>query len=346
MSTNRHPDSDTPADHTNHGLGLRPAKSKLRRWGTFALSLVLLGGAGYFVYAATDGFDELWESVRSAPWWMIVLIVISPMGNHISVALCLQALQSRHGKVGIIEMFVLVGSAWLLNYMPMRPGLFGRIGYHKAINKIRLRDSLESSIWSGILAGIANGLMVGVALVMVRVESGWSVALPAVPVAVMFMLSPLMPGKRSRLIMLALAYRQIDVIVWLGRYWLVFTVLGLDMGLGNIALISAVSQLTSLFPLTGSGLGFREWGVGLTASASGYALDTALTGDLINRAAETIIVFPVGLVCTGIVARHWKGMHAVHHAQGVAQLAEDDPRAEPEEDHEPGHASKQDPAEG
>lgn len=346
MPINRHSDSEIPAEHADHGLGLRPAKSKLRRWGTFVLSLVLLGGAGYFVYAATDGFDQLWDSVRSAPWWMIVLIVISPMGNHISVALCLQALQSRHGKVGIREMFVLVGSAWLLNYMPMRPGLFGRIGYHKAINKIRLRDSIESSIWSGVLAGIANGLMVVVALLMVRFDSWWSIALPAVPVALMFMLSPMMPGKRSRLMMRALAYRQIDVIVWLGRYWLVFTVLGLDMSLGNIALVSAVSQLTSLFPLTGSGLGFREWGVGLTASVSGYALDTALTGDLINRAAETMIVFPVGLICTAIVARHWKGMHAVHHANRSALLAEDDSRAETQQDHEPGDAPEQDPVEG
>ncbi|MDF1869816.1 MAG: hypothetical protein P1U30_05450 [Phycisphaerales bacterium] len=282
--------------------------SKARSAAMFVLSMVLLVGAGYFVYTATDGLEGVWDSVRTAPWWMIALIILGPMGNHISVALCLQALQSRHGKVGIIEMYVLVGSAWLFNYMPMRPGLIGRIGYHKSINNIRLRDSLESSVWSGILAGIANGLMLPIAFLMMMVPQGWSLLLPFVPVVVAILLSMVLAGRRKKLIILALAYRQLDVIVWLGRYWLAFEVLGLDVSIGDIAVISAVSQLASLMPLTGSGIGFREWAVGLMASAGGHAMGTAMAGDLINRAAETFVVVPVGLVCTALVARHWKGI--------------------------------------
>ena len=299
----------------------------------FVLSMVLLVGAGYFVYTATDGLEGVWDSVRTAPWWMIALIILGPMGNHISVAMCLQALQSRHGKVGIIEMYVLVGSAWLFNYMPMRPGLIGRIGYHKSINNIRLRDSLESSVWSGILAGIANGLMLPIACLMMMVPQGWSLLLPFVPVVVAILLSMVLTGRRKKLIILALAYRQLDVIVWLGRYWLAFEVLGLDLSIGDIAGISAVSQLASLMPLTGSGIGFREWAVGLMASAGGHAMGTAMAGDLINRAAETFVVVPVGLVCTALVARHWKGIRDARIVLET-ELAEDDSRTDSKDEDE------------
>lgn len=284
-----------------------PRKASRRRSVlTFVVSALLLGGAGYFVFSGSGDFDEVQASLKSTPWWMLGLILLGPVGNHVSVAFCLHSLQSRHGRVGLLEMYVLVGSAWLLNYLPMRPGLIGRIGYHKAVNKIRLRDSLESSIWSGILAGIANGVLLVVAYIMTLIPGGWSVLLPGIPVALMFMVSFFIKGRWIRLMVRALAFRQIDVIVWLWRYWLVFHVLGLEISLAEIAFISAISQLTSLIPITGSGIGFREWAVGFTASASGHVMKTALAGDLINRAAETMIVFPVGLVCSAIVARKWK----------------------------------------
>ncbi len=311
----------------------------------FFISMVLLGLAGYFVYTGTDGMSDVWGSVQSTPWWMLVLIVLGPMGNHLSVAMCLHSLQSRHGKVGVCEMFVLVGSAWLLNYLPMRPGLIGRIGYHKAVNKIRLRDSVESSIWSGVLAGIANVALVLVAMVMMRISSNWAMLLPAVPVVVMFGLVAFMPGRRSKLMMRALAYRQIDVIVWLGRYWLAFEVLGLEMSLADIAMVSAVSQLASLMPLTGSGIGFREWAVGLTASASGHALGTAIAGDLINRVAETLVVVPVGLICSAIIARNLQKRKAAG-SQGEDGLAEDDSESDAQQDDQAGNTSEQEPSKG
>lgn len=338
------PDQSTPDDMPSSIATATRGGSKTRSAVMFVVSMILLVGAGYFVYSATDGLDGVWGSIKSAPWWMIVLIVLGPMGNHVSVALCLQALQSRHGKVGLIEMYVLVGSAWLFNYMPMRPGLIGRIGYHKSINNIRLRDSLESSVWSGILAGIANGLMLPIAFVMMMVpeeNAGWSLLLPFVPVVVAFVVSMLLSGPKKKLIVLALAYRQLDVIVWLGRYWLAFEVLGLDVSIGDIAVISAVSQLASLMPLTGSGIGFREWAVGLMASAGGHAMGTAMAGDLINRAAETLVVVPVGLICTALVARHWRGVRDGRILLETG-LAEDDSGTNAEDEDESRDSREQD----
>ncbi|MFK7758984.1 MAG: hypothetical protein AB8C13_03435 [Phycisphaerales bacterium] len=293
-------------DTTEIESRLSRPKSKTRSILITVVSILLLAGAGYFVFSGSGGMMDEWESVRSSPWWMIVLVILGPLGNHLSVAMCLRALLNRFGNIGKREMIVLVGSAWLFNYLPMRPGLIGRMGYHKSVNKIRLRDSFQCSVWSGVLAGVSNGIMLIVAILMTLIGSRWSILMPALPVVGMFVIAGVMQDQSRRLMFQALAFRLIDVIVWLGRYWLAFRVLGLEMDIADIAIISAVSQLASLMPLTGSGLGFREWGVGLTASAGGYAMKTAIAGDLINRAAETLIVFPVGLVCTGIIARHFK----------------------------------------
>ncbi len=320
-----------------------PKKSKTRSAIMFVVGLALLVGGGYFVYQSTDGLEGVWDSVRTAPWWMIALIIISPMGNHLSVSMCLHALQSRHGKVGIFEMFILIGSAWMFNYLPMRAGLLGRIGYHKSINKIRIRDSLESSIWSGVLAGISNIILLGVAMLMTWIDASWSILLLAAPVLLIFVLSVFMPTRKTTLLMRALAYRQIDVIVWLGRYWLIFEILGPEMDIGYIAIISAASQIASLMPLTGSGVGFREWAVGLTASVGGHAMETAMTGDIINRAAETLIVVPVGLVCTAVVAKWWKERGG---EKSVAELSEDETRADADDQNQSRHAGEQDPSVG
>ena len=310
MPENHHADPDSNASDPGivqgDGVVVTAKKSKTRSWVMFVISIGLLIGAGFYVYSATDGLEEQWEAVRTAPWWMIGLIIAGPLGNHLSVSMCLHALLSRHGKLGKREMAVLIGSAWLLNsYLPMRPGLIGRVGYHKSVNNIRLRDSIESSIWSGVLSGVSNSALLGIAFLMTVINAGWSAWLPAVPVVLWFGISTMMPGKKSRLIMRALAYRQLDVIVWLGRYWLAFTVLDLDMSMADIAMVSAVSQFVTLIPLTGGGLGFREFSVGLVASAVGGQMDLAVLADLINRGAETLIVVPVGLVCTWIVARWW-----------------------------------------
>lgn len=355
------PDSSPPTEPISdieeavsiEGVVASKKKSKARSTVIFIFGLLLLSGAAYFVYKSTNGLEGVWDSVKSAPWWMIVLIIISPMGNHLSVSMCLHSLQSRHGKIRVGEMFVLIGSAWMFNYLPMRAGLIGRIGYHKSINKIRIRDSLESSIWSGVLAGISNVILLGVAMVMTMIGEKWAITLLAVPVACFFVFALFMPTRNTTLLMRALAYRQIDVIVWLGRYWLAFEVLGLDMNIGDIAVVSAVSQLASLMPLTGSGVGFREWAVGLMASAGGHAMGTAMAGDIINRAAETMIVVPVGLVCTAVVARWWKQRGGEESSEGPAEdrlaedrLTEDDPRPDTNDEDQSGHARKQDPSVG
>ncbi|MGV6814926.1 MAG: hypothetical protein ACWA5W_07965, partial [Phycisphaerales bacterium] len=130
----------------------RPTRARLRERIGFVIGLVLLAGAAAYLISAPDQMHEFLEQLKHAPLWAVVVVIVGPIVNWVCVGLCLHALVRRHGKIGRGEMLALVGSAWLLNHLPMRPGLVGRIGYHAKINSIRVRDSIEASIWSVVHA--------------------------------------------------------------------------------------------------------------------------------------------------------------------------------------------------
>jgi hypothetical protein len=108
-----------------------------------------------------------------------------------------------------------------------------------------------------------------------------------------------------------MALRAADVLVWVARYWVVFRLVGAPLGVAESVAVAGVCQLTLNIPLIGNGLGIREWAVGLTAAnlppgvfdqSGRVAFGSALTADLINRAAELLAAVPVGLLSAGMLA--------------------------------------------
>lgn len=327
------------------GSNERPGRSPIRRVG-FVLGLILLCAAAVYVLADPTQIREFGSQVRHAPLWAAALVVFGPLLNWVFVSQCLWALNRRHGQIQRREMLALVGSAWLLNHLPMRPGLVGRIGYHAKVNKIRVRDSVEASIWSVVHAAVANAVALGLTLLVnPAIGIGRLTLILLIPVGALILLSVLAETKSDQLglLMRGLLWRYADLLVWMLRYAAAFAILGIQITPVQIALITAVSQLAQVIPITGGGLGFREWGVGLTASLTRGAQDitmrTAIGADVINRIAETIIVIPLGLICTGIVARRYKRVMAM---QG--ESAEDQPVGHAQKQNEPGQSGEQHPA--
>jgi len=311
--------------------GRRGWRGGWRSWTAFTLGLALLGAAAYAVVRSGADLGDPIETLRAAPLWLKALVIVSPAANLLCVTMCFHALQRRFAPVPIVEMGELIGSAWLLNHLPMRPGLVGRIGYHKRVHGIRVRDSVGTTVWSVALAGAANAALVVVALVMPgagdRAPWSWAgspIAWVAAPSAMAFAAALFVPRGHARLIVLALGWRSLDVVVWYLRYGLAFSILGIGLPAPMIALISAVSQLVSLVPFTGSGLGFREWGVGLSADAGGAATSAGIAADLLNRAAELIVVIPVGLWCS------WRLSARMLARRRAARSAEDQTHGAPD----------------
>lgn len=323
----------------------QPRRTGIRRFG-FVTGLVLLCAAAVYVLADPSQIGAFAQQVRHAPLWAAALVILGPILNLVFVSQCLWALNRRHGEIARTEMLALVGSAWLLNHLPMRPGLVGRIGYHAKVNKIRVRDSVEASIWSVVHAAIANAVALGLAVLLdPQIGIGQLTLVMLIPVGMLILLCVLAETKSDQLglMMRGLMWRYADLLVWMLRYAAAFAILGVQITPVQIALITAVSQIAQIIPITGGGLGFREWGVGLTATLTKgtqeIAMRTAVGADVINRIAETIIVIPVGLICTGIVARRFKA------ATGEQQpSAEDQPVGHAQQQDEAGQAREQDPA--
>jgi hypothetical protein len=114
--------------------------------------------------------------------------------------------------------------------------------------------------------------------------------------------------------------RVLDMLVWTARYWVAFRLLGQEISPVAALIFAGVSQVALLIPLTGNGLGAREWGIGLAArwmpggvSSLSGAMAVGLAADLVNRAAEIAASMPVGLCCSAYVARR---LARAHHAPG------------------------------
>lgn len=333
----------------------RPAK-QMRRLIGFVIGLGLLVGAGVFLASDPEQLRVFGDHLRHAPLWAIVVVFVGPVFNWLCVGLCLHALVRRHGLVGRVEMLSLVGSAWLLNHLPMRPGLVGRVGYHAKVNNIRVRDSIEASVWSMVHAAIANAIALAIVLFIPSETSLLMLVLVLMIPMTLFVFMSIAGFMRSDslgYLMLGLVYRNGDVLVWMIRYAAAFAMLGITISPIQIVLITAASQIAQVIPITGGGLGFREWGVGLAArmgvGGAAVTMRTAIGADVINRIAETIIVVPLGMICSALVARRlsvWNAQRAngtVEEGTTQDELAEDESADHSKDQDEPGEPGEQEP---
>ena len=95
---------------------------------------------------------------------------------------------------------------------------------------------------------------------------------------------------------------------------MVFGLVGQSLTFEQACAIAAVSQAATAVPISGNGLGLREWAVGLTATAlpSWFASDpetgpssmvVSVAADLVNRGVEMAVALPVGIVGILIVSK-------------------------------------------
>lgn len=205
----------------------------------------------------------------------------------------------RYGRVGFFEMQALIAASTLVNFVPLRPGLFGRIAYHKTINAIPATDSAKTVAQAVLLsvlvaAYLAGALMVG--------SLGWVPLWLAVGLPV-----PLLAAgtihRPARVWCAAAGVRYLEVMVWALRYHAAFSLLEVELGPTGALAMACVSMVAMFAPFTGNGLGVREWSIGLAARLLRRSdLAVGLTADLLNRAAELITVLVLGLVGMGWLA--------------------------------------------
>lgn len=298
------------------GDGWRASRG-LRRWG-FVAGLLLLAGAVYAGFRGTDP-SQLVRALRDAPVPLLVAGLTLPILNWILSAHVLWLLSRRFAPVPWGDMTLLAGAAGLANYLPLRPGMLGRVAYHKKFHGLAVTHSARVLVES-VLCGLP-GLAATLAVALLWSSRG-PMAIVLIPLALLA-LSLAVVFARARLapIVYACWVRWLDTLVWVGRYWVVLAIVGWGGGAGGgesprfeqAAALACVSQIASLVPLAGNGLGLREWAVGLTSSilpewargvaSDGAALKIGLQADLVNRALELPAAIVVGVLCGSVLAR-------------------------------------------
>lgn len=254
---------------------------------------VLLLAAIVVVLSSGTTLDAVRTSLAAAPGDRIALLLLSVLASVVLSGWLFHLLTNRFGHVGFIEMQSLMAATTLANYLPLRPGLLGRVLWHKRRNDIRARDALRTILEAALLTALSLAVMVPTILVAraANLPLGLALAAPAIIAAALLV-------KRSfRPLVLAWLIRYAETLLTGLRYHIAFELVGSPVAAETSLAIACVSMVASLVPLVSNGLGLREWAVGLLAPVlAGATLDEGLAAELINRAAEVLVVIPTGLL--------------------------------------------------
>ena len=284
-----------------------PRRSTLRVVG-YAVGILLLSAAIAAVFSRADAG---WiDALKRVPPVSLALLVLLPLVNVAINAECFRLLLRSHARVSRTEMLALIASSWLLNHLPLRPGLLGRVAYHHAVHGIRPASSARAVVESIVLGAVAFALFLAGVFATIKLATPLPAAAAllalAAPLAAMHIqklrakasnTNPDAAPPLAATYLMVLLLKIADHAVWWARYAIACSAVGLSVSPLESAALAAVAQAAMLIPLAGNGLGLREWAIAtaLAAGASDRTLANAITPDLVNRAAEVLAALAAGI---------------------------------------------------
>lgn len=318
------PLGDASRNDADGQVGASPARRWIGRL-SFWIGCVLLIAAIVFAWRRRYVLGEAWSALRDPDPLLVGVLICATCLNLAISALVLSVLIRRYGRVGLLEMQGLTAATALVNYLPMRPGLLGRIAYHHHVNQIRPVHTLATAIAASIISVIAAGWLAlavwcsGAArsdAAGAAVQSGtallWWVCVPIVVLAVLVL------PRRTRVWAVATLLRYAEMFTWAARYWAAFGLLGQPIGAGTAVALACVGVIATMVPLVSNGLGVREWAVGalspyLAMGAEAATMPFGIAAELVNRAAELVVVVIAGSVGSVYLAARQRGIQAARH---------------------------------
>lgn len=287
-----------------------PSQRAVRIRGAF-LGLLLLAAAVAAIVSRRSATERVSDAFLNAPTWMFMALALSVAITPLLTAAVFWILTRRYGRVGFGEMGSLILAAWLLNYLPLWPGMFSRVAYHRLVNGIPVRDSARVIVQAGAVSGIAAGL-VGVLVLAVALPlgiTGWSAATVGVSGGMICAALALVTCRSAKMPHMwryfgTTAVRTLELSVWALRYALAVRIVGGEVSADGALTIAALVQIAVLLPIAPNGIGVREWAVGIAASgfAIGIAAETGLAAGLLDRGMEVLVAVPLGLMAAGWLA--------------------------------------------
>lgn len=306
-SPDSHADSSASSRDNGPGKGdvtlcAGRARAARRITGGLAGFALFAGAVAAIIYGGSDTRSAV-QRLLGAPAPILALLLLLPVANLMLTSLCFQALTRRYAFIESREMHALIAASFLLNFLPLRPGLFGRVAYHTRVNKMRVRDTARVLVEA--LGCTAVAMLLLLATIALTRVSG-AVAATFMGTATIWIVLVWIRARRTlnnsmRAYALATLLRLADILLWGGRYVMVFTLLGKPIAAREGVSLAVVANAASLIPLAGNGLGLREWAVGVVAAmlpshgTSEIVIETGLSADLVNRASEIIVAVVLGV---------------------------------------------------
>lgn len=333
-----------PPSRPPDGPGLQPGGFAARsRWLVFSLALAMLGLAVFAAWSLmAGGSPRALAAAVSArfAWWHVPVLVGVPLANWWLSSLVFWLLTRRVGAVGLAEMAALLGLSLVLNYAPLKPGLLGRMAYHRLVNRMPL-PAVALTVLQAVLASAA-GVAVTLAAAAVFAADEPVVRWVCLVGVLGFLAVGVLAGTRlvradlagagsaglaglAGTLCACAAIRVVETLLWAVRYAVALWLLGVELSPAEALVLSAVSQAASLLPVQ---VGTREWAVGFAAAVmpavrlapagagAGSAtagltggltggLGAGLTADLLCRGADVLAALPAA-------AWGWWWMHQRH----------------------------------
>ncbi|MSR34146.1 MAG: hypothetical protein EXS12_05025 [Phycisphaerales bacterium] len=194
-------------------------------------------------------------------------------------------------RVEFREMLALICASTLGNFIPLQPGLIGRIAFHHQVHGIAVPYSVLIAIQSTALTGFA-ALWIGAGLAITHAtQLSWIAAILSPMLLVPFLRNP-----TAREFAAAFFIRIFETCVWALRIHISFHLIGQDIDASAALALACIANAANTIPFVGNGLGIREWSVGFLAPLiAGVPLVDALAAELVGRIAEIIFFIPAGL---------------------------------------------------
>ncbi|MFK7959587.1 MAG: lysylphosphatidylglycerol synthase domain-containing protein [Phycisphaerales bacterium] len=270
--------------------------SAVRRILGGVLGLALLAGAAWLLWSRRDGLADAATALRNPDPLVVLALFAAIVANLGLTGWFFHVLFRRHGTVGRAEMQAVMAAATLLNYLPLRPGMPGRVAYHARVHAIPVRRSVGLMIGAVVLSAGLAAMILGLVWIGRGTRAGllFGLMVPAVGLAIVAAVRRDESRGRTPWAVAGLI-RMAEVGCIALRTWASFALVGVELGVAAAAGLAAVAVVVTIVPLTSNGLGLREWTIGLLAPVlADVPLEVAVTADLVARAGELLVAAVAG----------------------------------------------------
>jgi hypothetical protein len=290
------------------------------RFGVYLLAIGLLVASMWYAMQG-QSVENYWILVRAELWLTAGLFASVVVSGVVlpGVQFWLVTRPFVTGRsLSLVTMEALVAAGSLLNYAPLKAGLFGRVAYLKHLHGVGYRAAILThavivvvfvsssllttliTIWRGsfdivwwLTSLIGLGVLAGITAPILRA---------AIPSSMN--MDPRLCGSLSSLVTYLVpcfAAQLLTLFFTAIRWWLVFRILDRPIGLAD-AWLAAVIHVVAVMAGPANGIGLREWLIGIGGTLGGLSSDPemnlqiSISAALVDRAVEAIVLIVLGLL--------------------------------------------------